>query len=323
MSGVRGVLATLALLWLGSAAGQQMSFPTKSLRLIVPYVAGSSADLMARAIEPVLSERLRQQVVIENRPGGAGSAGIDAVAKSAPDGYTLGLGAAGALAANVSLYPNMPYDPAKDLAPVSTVAFIPLVLVASPKLAVATLPALLELARAKPGEFLIGFGGNGSTMHLASELFKLTAGIQLVNVPYKDGGPVLQDTIGGRLSLAIVDLGSALPAIKAGSVNALAVTSARRVSAAPNVPTFAEAGVPGYEATGWFGLVVAAGTPPAIVGRLNTEIVATLNRAEIRDRLVAGGVEPAPSTPAEFGAMIRAEIAKWADVVRISGARPD
>jgi len=323
MSVVRGVLAALALAWLGAAGAQQVNFPTKALRLIVPYAAGSSADQMARAMEPVLSERLRQQVVIENRPGLAGSAGIDAVAKSAPDGYTLGLGAAGALAANVSLYPNMPYDPAKDLAPVSTVAFIPLVLIGSPKLQAASLGEVLELARAKPGELLVGFGGSGTTMHLATELFKLMAQIQLVNVPYKDSTPVMQDAASGKLALAMVELGAALPAIKAGKVKALAVTSARRVSAAPDVPTFAEAGVPGYEATGWFGLVVAAGTPPAIVGRLNTDIVATLERAEVRDRLTAAGVEPAPSSPAEFGQMIPAEIKKWADVVRVSGARPD
>lgn len=323
MNVVRGLLVAIALLWNGATAAQQVNYPSKPIRLIVAYAAGSSADLLARAMEPVLSERLRQQIIIENRPGAAGNAGIDAVAKSAPDGYTLGLGAAGALAANVSLYPNMPYDPAKDLAPVSTIAFIPLVLIANPKLPATSLAELVELARAKPGELLIGFGGNGTTMNLASELFKLTANIQLVNVPYKDTAPVVQDAANGKLAVGISDLGSALPAIKSGKVRALAVTSARRVSVAPDVPTFAEAGLAGYEATGWFGLVVAAATPPAIVGRLNADIVATLKRAEVRDRMIAAGIEPAPSTPEEFSAMMRAEIAKWANVVRISGARPD
>lgn len=318
----RGLLATCAALWIG-LAGAQPSYPTKPIRFIVPFPPGGSADLMARAMEPVLSERLRQPVLVENRPGAGGNIGLDAVAKAAPDGYTIGLGAAGALAANVSFYPKMPYDPLKDLEPVSNVAFIPFMLVAPAALPAGTLEDVIALARAKPGELLIGFGGNGTAMHLSVELFKLMAKVQMVNVPYKGSGPAALDVAGGRLSLALVDVASALPGAKAGKIKPIAVTSANRIAAAPDVPTFSEAGLPGYDATGWFGIVVPAKTPVPIVLRLNGEIDAALKRAEVRDRVIAAGAEPAPSTPAEFGHLIRTEIPKWAQVIRASGARPD
>jgi len=319
---VCGLLVAATALWIGVATAQQ-KYPTKSIRFIVADVPGSSTDLVARALEPILSERLRQAVVIENRPGAGGNTGIDVVAKSAPDGYTIGLGGSGALAANVSLYPKMPYHPATDLAPVSNVAFVPFMLVAHPKVPASTLEELIVLARAKPGELLLGHGGNGTAMHLSGELFKLMATLQMVNVPYKGSAPVAKDAAGGQLQLGIVDVGAGLPYVKAGTVKALAVTSARRVAAAPQVPTFAESGLPGYEATGWFGIVASARTPADIVGRLNTDIVASLKRAEVRDRIIAAGAEPAPSTPAAFGELIRTEIDKWAEVVRISGARAD
>jgi tripartite-type tricarboxylate transporter receptor subunit TctC len=318
----RGLLAASMALWTGWAAAQP-AYPTKPIRFIVPFPPGGSADLMARAMEPVLTERLRQPVIVENRPGAGGNIGLDGVAKAAPDGYTIGLGAAGALAANVSLYPKMPYDPVKDLEPVSNVAFIPFMLVAPAKLPAGTLQEVIALARAKPGELLIGFGGNGTAMHLSTELFKLMANVQMVNVPYKGSGPAAADAAAGRLSLAMVDAASALPGAKAGKLKAIAVTSANRISAAPDVPTFSESGLPGYDATGWFGIVVPAKTPASIVLRLNAEIAAVLKRAEVRDRVVAAGAEPAPSTPAQFGELIRTEIPKWAEVVKLSGARPD
>jgi tripartite-type tricarboxylate transporter receptor subunit TctC len=318
----RGLLAASMALWMGWAAAQP-AYPTKPIRFIVPFPPGGSADLMARAMEPVLTERLRQPVIVENRPGAGGNIGLDGVAKAAPDGYTIGLGAAGALAANVSLYPKMPYDPVKDLEPVSNVAFIPFMLVAPAKLPAGTLQEVIALARAKPGELLIGFGGNGTAMHLSTELFKLMANVQMVNVPYKGSGPAAADAAAGRLSLAMVDAASALPGAKAGKLKAIAVTSANRISAAPDVPTFSESGLPGYDATGWFGIVVPAKTPASIVLRLNAEIAAVLKRAEVRDRVVAAGAEPAPSTPAQFGELIRTEIPKWAEVVKLSGARPD
>jgi tripartite-type tricarboxylate transporter receptor subunit TctC len=319
---LRGLLAAGAALWM-AAAGAAPPYPTKPIRFIVPFAQGSDADLMARAMEPVLTERLRQPVIVENRPGAGGSTGIEAVAKSAPDGYTIGLGGWSALAANMSLYPKLAYDPVKDLAPVANVAFIPFVLVAHPGVPANSLAELVELARAKPGELLIGYGGNGTAAHLAIELFKLMSKVQMVNVPYKGTTAAVTDAEAGKLPLALVDVGAALSGLKAGKLKAIAVTSASRVTAAPAVPTFAEAGLAGFEATGWFGIVAAAGTPTDVVGRLNAEVLAALKRAEVRDRVIAAGAEPAPGTPADFGALIRAEIAKWTDVIRVSGARPD
>jgi tripartite-type tricarboxylate transporter receptor subunit TctC len=319
---IRGLVAAVAALWLGLAAAQQ-NYPTKPIRFIVTFPPGGSADLIARALVPVLSDRLRQQVLVENRPGAGGNIGMEAVARAAPDGYTMGLGAAGALAANVSLYPKMAYDPVKDFAPVSNVAFVPFFLIANPSLPANNLQELVALASAKPGQLMLGYGGNGTAMHLSGELFKLMAKVQLVNVPYKGSGPAAVDTVSGQLPLAMVDVASAIAQVKAGRLKALAVTTAKRISVAPDVPTFAEAGLSGYEATGWFGVVMPAGTPTNIVGRMNTELVAALKRQEIRERVIAAGAEPAPSTPEEFGALIRSEIVKWAEVVKASGAKLD
>jgi tripartite-type tricarboxylate transporter receptor subunit TctC len=319
---IRGFGAALAALWLGAAVAQQ-AYPTKSIRFIVTFPPGGSSDLIARALAPALSERLRQPVLVENRPGAGGNIGMDLVAKSAPDGYTMGLGAAGALAANVSLYAKMPYDPVKDFAPVSNVAFVPFFLIAHPSLPANNLQELVALANAKPGQLMIGYGGNGTAMHLSGELFKLMAKVQLVNVPYKGSGPAAVDTVAGQLPLAMVDVASAIAQVKAGRLKALAVTSRTRVSAAPEVPTFAESGLPDYEATGWFGVVMPAGTPAEIIGRMNAELVTALKRQEIRERVLAAGAEASPSTPEEFGALIRAEIVKWGEVVRASGAKVD
>lgn len=319
---IRGVCAVLAALWLGAAVAQQ-AYPTKSIRFIVTFPPGGSSDLIARALAPALSDRLRQPVLVENRPGAGGNIGMDLVAKAAPDGYTMGLGAAGALAANVSLYAKMPYDPVKDFAPVSNVAFVPFFLIAHPSLPANNLQELVALANAKPGQLMLGYGGNGTAMHLSGELFKLMAKVQLVNVPYKGSGPAAVDTVAGQLPLAMVDVASAIAQVKAGRLKALAVTSRTRVSAAPDVPTFAESGLPDYEATGWFGVVMPAGTPAEIVGRMNAELVTALKRQEIRERVLAAGAEASPSTPEEFGALIRSEIVKWGEVVRASGAKVD
>ncbi len=319
---IRGLLAACAALWLGAPLAQP-NYPTKPIRFIVTFPPGGSSDLIARALATVLSDRLRQQVLVENRPGAGGNIGMEFVAKAAPDGYTMGLGAAGALAANVSLYPKMPYDPVKDFAPVSNVAFVPFFLVAKTALPANDLRELIALASAKPGQLMLGYGGNGTAMHLSGELFKLMAKVQLTNVPYKGSGPAAMDAVGGQLDLAVVDVASAINQVKAGRLKAIAVTSAKRVSVAPDVPTIAEAGLVGYEATGWFGVVMPAGTPAEIIGRMNSELVAALKRQDIRERVIAAGAEPSPSTPAEFGALIRDEIAKWAEVVKISGAKPD
>jgi tripartite-type tricarboxylate transporter receptor subunit TctC len=318
----RSLLAAFAALWLGPAAAQP-AFPTKPIRFIVPYEKGSTADVIARAMEPVLSEGLRQPVLVENRPGAGGGVGLDGVAKSAPDGYTIGLGTSGSLAANVSLYPKMPFNPEKDLEAVSSVGYVPFILVAPAKLPASNLEEVLALVRAKPGELLIGFGGSGTAMHLSVELFKLMARVQMVNVPYKTSLAAAQDAAAGRLSLALVDVTSAMPEAKAGKIKPIAVTTATRIPSAPDVPTLSEAGLPGYDATGWFGIVAPAKTPASIVLRLNAAVEAALKRAEVRDRLVGAGAEPAHGTPAQLSQLIRAEIPKWAEVVKASGARPD
>jgi tripartite-type tricarboxylate transporter receptor subunit TctC len=267
-----------------------------------------------------MSSRLGQPIVVENRGGAGGMIGVDAVAKSAPDGYTIGLAAAGALSSNISLYPSMPFNPEKDLVHVSPLAMIPFFLIAHPS-APSTLKELMAAARAKPGAWSMGYGGNGSTMHLAGELFNMMAKIQVQAVPYKGSGPVAADVLAGQVPLGIVDVPAAIAHVRTGKIRALAVTSKRRIQAAPEVPTFEEAGVPGYEAIGWFGVVAPAGTPRPIVERLNTEIRAALESPEIRERALAAGTEPFTSSPEEFSAMIREETKKWADVIRTVGIK--
>jgi len=311
-------LAIVFLLWAGLATAQ--TYPSKPIRFIVSFPPGGSSDLIVRAIAPRMGERLGQPVVVENRPGAGGMIGVDAVAKAPPDGYTIGLAAAGALSSNISLYPSMPYHPEKDLAPVSMLAMIPFFLIAHPSQA-SSLKELIETARAKPGTLSYGYGGNGSTMHLAGELFNRMAQIKLQGVPYKGSGPVSADVLGGQVPLGVVDVPSAIANVKAGKIRALAVTTKRRIAAAPDVPTFEEAGLPGYEAVGWFGTVAPAGTPGDIIRKLNAEIRTALSVPDIRERALAAGAEPYTDTPEEFAAFIREETRKWAEVIRAAGVK--
>jgi tripartite-type tricarboxylate transporter receptor subunit TctC len=297
------------------AAAQAQSYPAKPIRFIVSFPPGGSSDLIARSIAPLMAEKLGQPVLVENRPGAGGNIGVDIVAKAAADGYTIGLAAAGALSSNISLYPSMPFNPEKDLAPISMLAMIPFFLVAHPSQP-SSLKQLIEAAKARPGAISVGYGGNGSTMHLAGELFNMMAGIKLQPVPYKGSGPVSADVLAGQVPLGMVDVPSAIAHVRAGKMRALAVTTKRRIVAAPEVPTFDEAGVPGYEAIGWFGTVAPAGTPAEIINRLNREIVAALAVPDVRERAIAAGAEPLTSSPQEFAAMIREETRKWAQVIR-------
>lgn len=303
-----------------AAAAQAQEYPQRPIRYIVPFPPGGSSDLIARAVAPRLAERMGQPVVIENRPGAGGMIGVDIVAKAPPDGYVIGLAAAGALSSNISLYPSMPFHPEKDLAPVSMLAMIPFFLVAHPAQP-GSVKQLIEAAKAKPGALAIGYGGNGSTMHLAGELFNMMAGVKLQPVPYKGSGPVSADVLAGQVPLGMVDVPSAIAHVRAGKIRALAVTSRRRISAAPDVPTFEEAGVPGYEAIGWFGTVAPANTPADIIRKLNAEIVAALAVPEIRQRALDAGAEPYTNTPQEFAALIREETVKWAQVIRTAGIK--
>jgi tripartite-type tricarboxylate transporter receptor subunit TctC len=308
----------LALAFCCTAGAQ--SYPTKPIRFIVSFPPGGSSDLIARAIAPHMAGRLGQPVVVENRPGAGGMIGVDAVAKAAPDGYTIGLAAAGALSSNISLYPKMPFHPEKDLAPISTLAMIPFFLIAHPSQP-ATLKEVIAKAKSAPGAMSFGHGGNGSTMHLSGELLNMLAGVKIQSVPYKGSGPVSADVLGGQVPLGVVDVPSAISNVKAGKLRALAVTSKQRISAAPEVPTFEEAGVPGYEAIGWFGVVAPKETPRPIIDRLNAAIRAALADPEIRGRALAAGTEPLTNTPEEFAAMIRAETKKWAEVIKAGGIK--
>jgi len=314
---MRAVMAVLAF-WVGCVSAQ--TYPSKPIRFIVSFPPGGSSDLISRAIAPRMGEKLGQPVVVENRPGAGGMIGVDAIAKAPPDGYVIGLAAAGALSSNIHLYPTMPYHPEKDLAPLSMLAMIPFFLVAHPSQA-SSLKELIETARAKPGALSYGHGGQGSTMHLAGELLNMMARIKVQAVPYKGSGPVSADVLGGQVPLGVVDVPSAIANVKAGKLRALAVTTKRRIAAAPDVPTFEEAGLPGYEAIGWFGAVAPAGTPPDVINKLNSEITAALSLPDVRERAIAAGAEPFPTSPEEFAAIIRDETKKWGEVVRTAGIK--
>ena len=305
----------------GHAQTANADWPNKPIRMIITFPPGGSSDAVVRMLGPRLNEKLGQQMVVDNRPGAGGNIGLAIVAKAAPDGYTLGVGAAGGLAANVSLYAQMPYDPVKDFKPVTLLAGIPFVLVGHPSVSARSLPELIAQAKAAPGKFSVGHGGNGTAMHLSSQLFSQMAGVQLVDVPYRGSGPAALDALAGQVPLAMVDLTSSLQQIRAGKLVAFAVTSAQRLPMLPDVPTFAEAGLPGYESTGWFGVVAPAGTPQAIVARLNLEIVAALNDPEIRSAMRNLGMEPAPMKADEFEQYIKSEIQKWGKVIKTAGTK--
>jgi len=278
---------------------------------------------VVRMLVPRLNDKLGQAVVVDNRPGAGGNVGLSAVAKAPGDGYTLGVGAAGALSANVSLYPNMPFDPLKDFRPVAMLAAIPFVIVGHPSLAAKTQRELIALARAEPAKLSIGHGGNGTAMHLSAALFSQMADVKLVEVPYRGSGPAALDAMAGQIPLAVVDLPSALQQIKAGKLVAYAVTSPQRLPMLPDVPTVAESGLPGYDSTGWFGVVAPADTPAPVIARLNAEIVAALNDEQVKAAMRNLGVEPAPGTPKAFDDYIRAETRKWAQVIKTAGIKLD
>ena len=320
LSALRAATALLAAAGILSAQAQapapQPDFPNRPVRMVVTFPPGGSTDAVVRMIVPRLNDRLGQQVIVDNRPGAGGNIGLTIVAKAPADGYTLGVGAAGALSAKVSLYPQMPFDPVKDLKPVSMLAAIPFVIVGHPSLKARTLQELVAQAKADPGKLSIGHGGNGTAMHLSAALFGQMADIKLVEVPYKGSGPAALDVLGGQLPLAVVDLPAALQQIRAGKLIAYAVTSPQRLPTLPDVPTASEAGLTGYDSTGWFGVVAPAGTPAPIVARLNAEITAALNDPQVQTSMRNLGVEPAPGKPEAFEAYIRSETQKWGKVIR-------
>jgi tripartite-type tricarboxylate transporter receptor subunit TctC len=313
------------LLPLCGAAAQPATagvYPAKPIRFVVPYPPGGPLDIMARGIGARLTENWGQPVVVDNRPGAGGNIGADFVAKSAPDGYTLLMGAVATHAINPSLYAKMPYDPVKDFAPVALVAVVPNVLVVHPSLAVRSVKELIELARAKPGYLNFASGSTGSTGHLAGELFKTLAGIDMVHIPYKGAAPAMQDLLAGQVQMMFDNLANSLPQVRAGKLRALAVTTTQRSPAVPELPTVSESGLPGFDLSTWFGVMVPVGTPADILAQLNYGVVRALGSRELADRLAAMGAEPpADNTPERFAAFIRRESAKYARVVRDSGAR--
>jgi tripartite-type tricarboxylate transporter receptor subunit TctC len=321
MRHLRNFVIHLLLVLVASAAMAQ-SFPQRPVRLVVPYPPGSGTDIVARILAQKLSEGWDQQVIVDNRPGAGAIIGVDAVAKAAPDGYTIGIADTGPLAINPALYPKLPYHPVRDFAPVTVVATLPFMLVVHPGVPARNVAELVALAKSKPGQINYASVGNGSAVHLATELFKSRAGIDLTHIPYKGSAPALQGVLSGEASVMFVNLLSAMPLVKAGKLRALAAAPGTRIGALPDLPTIAEAGVPGYEFQAWFGIVAPAGTPKPVVDRLNQELRRVIALPDVRDLLInKGGFEPVGSTVESFTSLIPSEMERWGKLVRETGAK--
>jgi len=315
------VAVCLPAAWSDGAFAQ--AFPSKPVKLVIPFPPGGSLDAVGRAIADKLTQMWGQSVVVDNKPGAGGNIGADFVAKSAPDGYTVVMGALSTHAVNPSLYPKMPYDAVKDFAPISLVAITPNVLVVNPSLPVNSVKDLIAYAKANPGKLSFGSGSNGSAGHLAGELFKVDTGTDMVHIPFKGGAPALQALLAGDTQLMFDNLANSMQQVKAGKLKALAVTTEKRSALVPDLPTMAESGVPGFDISTWFGIMAPAGTPPDVIAKWNTDLVKVLNSPDMRERMTAQGAEAAPDTPAEFSAFIARELAKYARIVKASGAKVD
>lgn len=326
MFSARAAIAfTLAGLWCGMAPAHAQTtpaYPTKPLRFLVGFPPGGFSDLMARAIASKLSESFRHQVIVDNRPGASTTIAADLMSKSAPDGYTI-LMMTESHVINPSLYKQLPFDAERDFAPVTLAARAPFLLVVHPSVPAKTVKELIALARARPGELNNGSGGVGTLGHLGGELLNTLAKIKIEHIPYKGAAPAMQDVQSGLMQVHLGNLPVLLPIVKAGRLRALAVTTAKRAAIAPEYPTMAEAGVPGFDLTAWYGVMTRAGTPNDIVAKLNQEIVAILRTAETRERLATIGGEPVGNTPAEFAAFLKSETTRYTKLVRDSGARLD
>ncbi|MEP7064325.1 MAG: tripartite tricarboxylate transporter substrate binding protein [Betaproteobacteria bacterium] len=299
------------------------AFPSHTARLVVPFPAGGSLDIIGREIAQKLTEAWGQSVIVENKPGAGGNIGADFVAKSAPDGYTVVMGALSTHAVNPTLYPSMPYDAVKDFAPISMVAITPNVLVVSAKSPINSVQELVAAARASPGKLAFASGSNGSAGHLAGELFKVQTHTDIIHVPYKGAAPATQGLLAGDTQFMFDNLANAMAQVKGGTLKALAVTTARRSALAPDLPTMTEAGLPGFDISTWFGLMAPAGTPKDIVARWNGDLVKILNSPDLKQKLALQGAEAAPMTPEEFSAFIANEVPKYAKIIKASGARVD
>jgi tripartite-type tricarboxylate transporter receptor subunit TctC len=309
------LLASLA----AATVQAQSPFPVKSIRLIVPFAAGGASDYTARTLAQKITTSWGQQVIVDNRAGGAGVIGVQLAAISAPDGYTLLFASSSTFATGPALNPKLPYNPVKDFVPISLVVLGPNVLTAHPSVPAQSVKELIALAKAKPGAVSYASPGIATASHMAGVLFVRGAGIDMLHVPYKGGGPAVSDLLAGQVNLLFGSVSTSSPLVKAGRLRALAVTSAKRLSVLPDIPTIAETVIPGYEVVQWFGLAAPTGTPNAIVVKFNQEIIAALKSADGREALLRQGLEPVGSTPAEFGAYINAELAKWTKVFKETG----
>jgi len=317
----RQFLATLAALAVAPAWAD--TFPSRPVRLVVPFPPGGAVDFYARVVQAQLAERFGQPIVIENRPGASGMIGADNVAKSAPDGYSLLLGNIATLAINVGLYAKMHYNPVTDFTPITHTIDVNYVLVVHPSVPVHSVRELIDYAKANPDKLAFGSAGSGSLPHLAGELFKSLTGVRMIHVPYKGGGPMVTDLLAGSVQLVIADQANLMPHVKSGKLRALAVASAKRSPGAPELPTIAEAGVPGFQAVAWNGLVGPAGMSPDVVQRINRVFVDTMAVPDIRARLLDAGLDPIGDSPDSFGRFIPAEIAKWSKIAKDVGAHVD
>jgi tripartite-type tricarboxylate transporter receptor subunit TctC len=318
----RHAIAASAMLFMGVDSTYAQSYPNQPIRFIVPYAAGGGVDMVARAVGPTLSERLGQPVVIDNRGGAGGNIGTELAARAEPNGYTIVMGAA-ALAINTSLYRKLRFDPVKDFVPISLISATPNILAVHPTIPAKSVRQLIQLAKAKPGSLNYGSAGNGTTSHLALELFKTMAGVEIVHIPYKGTAPAVVGLLGGEVAMMLAPALTLISHVRSKKVNGLAVSSLKRLPAIPELPTIAESGVPGFEARQWYGVLAPTGTPKAIVMRLNSEIVKIVDSPEVTKRFMSEGSEPIGSTPEEFARHLKAEIAKWTKAVAASGARVD
>jgi len=322
MQTVHRIFAAVALAALAAVA-QAQAWPSKPIKWVVPFAPGGTTDILARTVGEKLAVALGQPVIIENKPGAGGGVGAEFTAKSAPDGYTIMGGTISTHAINASLYKSLPYDPVKDFVAITLIARVPNMLVINPSVPAKDVKELIALLKANPGKYSFASSGNGTSQHLSGELFKSMSGTDMQHIPYKGSPPALQDVVGGQVAMTFDNITTALPLAKAGKLRALAVTTAKRSSVAPEVPTLAESGLPGFEVGSWQGVFAPAGTPPEIVKRLNAEIVKALNMPDVREKLSGLGAEIVADSPEEFSALVKAEVAKWADVVKKSGAKVD
>ncbi len=304
-------------------SAQAQGYPAKPVRLIVPFPPGGAVDYYTRAVQSRLAENLGQPILIENRAGASGMVGADLVAKAPADGYTILVGNIATLAMNVGIYAKMPYHPVKDLTPIMRTVAVDYVMVVHPSVPARNVQELVAYARANPGKLTYGSAGSGSAPHLSTELFKLRAGIDILHVPFKGGGPMMTDLLGGQIQLGIGDQANLMPHAKSGRLRALAVGTLTRSAVYPDLPTIAESGFPEFEARAWQGIAGPAGLPHQIVNRLHAAFARAMAMPEVRQRLLEGGLDPVVSTPEEFGEFIRAEIAKWSKVAKDVGARVD